>query len=157
MPEPVEAAIEIALLDKAIAFATANSLELSIPNALGTDGRPFVAPVEVPSAQWLRAYVLPAPTITMGIPYDSYNKHYGYMQLDVLQGIGGGTAPMRRIVAAIAAYFPMGLILTNSGFDITIQSHTRNNVVMQSPMMLDGTAWMRISVSIPYTCFARPA
>jgi hypothetical protein len=156
MAEPVESAIEIALLDKAIAFAAAQGLEISIPNGVGTAG-PFAPVAESPSAQWLRATVLPAPSATMGIPYDSNNRHFGYLQIDVLQGLGGGTAPMKRIVAAIAAYFPMGLALSKDGFTITIQSHTRNQVVTQGPLMLDGTAWVKIPVSIPYSCFAKPA
>jgi hypothetical protein len=152
MTEPVESAIEIALLQAAIDFAASKSLEISVPN-----GGPFIAPVEIPSAQWLRASILPAPTMTMGISYNAFNKHYGYLQIDVLQGIGGGTAPLKRVVAAIAAYFKMGLVLSNSGFDITIVSHTRNQVVMQGPLMMDGTAWVKIPVTIPYQCFARPA
>lgn len=152
MPEPVEAAIELALLGQAAAFATAQTLTLDVPNGNAV----FQQPAALPEAQWLRATVIPAPTITTGIAYDAHNQHYGYLQIDVMQGLGGGTAAMKRLAAAISAYFPLGLVLTNNGFDITIASHTRNQVVAAGPLMLD-SPWMMMPVSIPYRCFARPA
>jgi hypothetical protein len=33
-----------------------------MPNGAGADGRPFAPPNSTPGRQWLRAYVLPAPT-----------------------------------------------------------------------------------------------
>jgi hypothetical protein len=152
MPEPAEAAIELALLEKATAFAAAQSLTLDVANGNAV----FAQPEALPTSQWLRVAIIPAPTMASAIGFDSYNLHYGLMQIDIMQGLGGGTVAMKRLVAAISAYFPMGLTLTKDGFDIRIMSHTRNQVVTTGPLLLDAP-WMMIPVSIPYRCFDKPA
>ena len=81
----------------------------------------------------------------------------GYLQIDVLQGYGGGTAPMKRIVSAIAEAFPFGLTITQDGFEIKIIPLGTKQVVSQGPMMDDGAGYMKVPVSIPYHCFAKPA
>jgi hypothetical protein len=158
MPEPVDAAIEKALLDKAIAFAAAQSpvLPISVQNGIGADGLPFQKPTLSKTAQWLRATVLPAPASTTGIAFDAHVNHYGILQIDVIRALGGGTLPMGRTVSAIREYFPMGLTLTQDGFDIKI-SPVVMRVVAQGPLMNDADGWVKIPVSIPYQCFARPA
>jgi hypothetical protein len=157
MTVPVEAAIEKAMLQKATDFAATQSLSISMPNGVGADGKPFQAPQPDKTARWLRASVIPAPTITTGIPDKSFNQHYGFMQIDVLQGLGGGTTQMKLIAGAIAAYFPMGMPLSQDGFTITIRSIAQKRVVSQAPLMNDGPSWVKIPVTIPYLCFARPA
>jgi hypothetical protein len=157
MPEPVESAIEIALLSEAAAFATAQGLDIAMPNGAGTDGRPFSPPNSTPSQQWLRATVIPAPTTTAGIAFDSNFQHMGYLQIDVLQGYGGGTAAMKRVVSAIAEYFPFGMTITQDGFDIKVIPISTKQVVSQGPLMDDGAGFMKVPVSIPYLCFAKPA
>jgi hypothetical protein len=69
MPEPANAAIEKALLDKAIAFAAAQDpvLLISVENGLGADGRRFTKPAPSKTAMYLRAAVLPAPALSTGI------------------------------------------------------------------------------------------
>lgn len=158
MPEPVNAAIEKALLDKATAFAAAQSpaLKISVQNGLGADGRHFTKPAPAKDAQWLRATVLPAPALTTGISYDAHVKHYGLLQIDVIRGVGGGTLPMGRTVAAIREYFPMGLTMTQDGFVIQVSPYVMR-VVGQGPLMNDGDGWVKIPVSVPWICFERPA
>lgn len=159
MAEPINAAIEKALLDKAIAFASAQSpaLPISVQNGLAPDGGPFTKPRMTKTAQWLRATVLPAPALHTGVAYDAHVQHYGLLQIDVIQGPGGGTLPMTRLVAAIRDYFPMGLALTQDGFVIQVQAHSRR-AVTQGPLMNDDSAgWVKIPVSIPWLCFEKPA
>jgi len=159
MAEPIDAAIEKALLDKAIAFAAAQSpvLKISVENGLGPDGKHFQKPQPSKTAQWLRATVLPAPALTTGIAFDAYAQHYGFLQIDVVRGLGGGTLPMKRTVAAIRAYFTMGLTLTQDTFDIQILPLVLKRVVGQGPLMEDSPGWVKIPVSIPWVCFEKPA
>lgn len=158
MPELINAAIEKALLDKAIAFAAAQvpALTISVQNGLGSDGRHFTKPAPSKTAQWLRATVLPAPALETGIAFNAHVKHYGLFQIDVIRGAGGGTLPMTRVVAAIRAYFPMGLEMTESGFVVQVNPHSLK-AVSQGPLMNDGDGWVKIPVSIPWICFEQPA
>lgn len=157
MPEPIDAAIEKALLDKAIAFAAAQSLTISVENGLGADGRHFTKPAISKTAQWLRATVLPAPALSMGIAFTAHVQHYGFLQIDVIRGSGGGTMPMKRIIAAIRAYFPMGLTLTLDGFTVQVSQFVMRRAVTEGPLMNDGDSWVKIPVSIPWVCFSKPA
>lgn len=158
MPEPVDAAIEKALLDKAIAFATAQSppLRISVQNGLAADGKPFQPPANAPTAQWLKAAVLPAPPRILGIAFDADVQHYGLLQIDVVQGVGGGTVPMKRLVSAIRDFFTMGLILTQDDFNVEVQPHSMQ-AVAPSPLIEESPGWVKIAVSIPWLCFERPA
>lgn len=156
MSEPVNAAIEKALLDKAIAFAAAQSLSISLQNGVGTDGRHFKKPAPSKTISWLRATVLPAPALSMGISYSAHVKHYGLLQIDVIRGEGGGTMEMTRIVAAIREYFPMGLRMTEGNFVVEVHPYAMR-VVAQGPLMNDSPGWVKIPVSVPWICFEKPA
>jgi hypothetical protein len=147
MTEPVEVAIESALLSKAQAFAAAQSpaLAISLPNIA------FTPPAVSTSAKYLRASFMPAPSIALGISNTSNNQHYGFMQLDVFYGQGAGEYAPGRIASAIIAYFPRGLKLVKDG--------TTTQIIKQAyrgPMLKDDP-WMMIPVTIPYVCFATPA
>ena len=158
MAEPVNAAIEKALLNKAIAFAAAQSpvLSISVQNGLGADGKHFTKPSPSKTAQWLRATVLPAPALTTGIAFNAHVQHYGILQIDVIRGVGGGTLPMTRTVAAIREFFPMGMTLTQDGFVVEILPFPMKRVVAQGPLMNDADGWVKIPVSIPWVCFEKP-
>lgn len=145
MTEPVEVAIESALLSKAQAFATAQSITISLPNVA------FTPPAVSTSAKWLRASFMPAPSIALGISNTSNNQHYGFMQLDVFYGQGAGEYAPGRIASAIIAYFPRGLKLVKDG--------TTTQIIKQAyrGSMLKDDPWMMIPVTIPYVCFATPA
>ena len=145
MTEPVEVAIESALLSKAQAFAAAQSLTISLPNIA------FTPPAVSTSAKYLRASFMPAPSIALGISNTSNNQHYGFMQLDVFYGQGSGEYAPGRIASAIISYFPRGLKLVKDG--------TTTQIIKQAyrgPMLKDDP-WMMIPVTIPYVCFATPA
>lgn len=158
MAEPINAAIEKALLDKAILFASTQSpaLDIALQNGLGANGRHFTKPRIAKNAQYLRATVLHAPALATGIAYDARVKHYGILQIDVIHGKGGGTLPMTRTVAAIRSYFPIGTELTQDGFVVSVLPHS-SRVVTQGPLMNDDDGWVKIPVSIPWLCFERPA
>ncbi len=144
MPEPVEVAIEYALMAQAVGFAEENSLTISLPNIA------FSPPISTPTTQWLRATYLPVPSLAMGISFDAFIKHYGMMQLDVFQGSGGGSMAPARLAAEAVAYFQRGGTLTKDGFEILfVMSPYRSRAVTDEQ-------WLMVPVSIPYWCFARP-
>src|SRR6185369_12351696 len=102
MAEPVEVAIESALLTRAQAFATAQSLTIALPNVA------FTAPVATPTAHYLEAHFLPAPTNGLGLSTDSTNQLYGIFQISVYCGLGGGELAPGRIASAALSYFKFG-------------------------------------------------
>jgi hypothetical protein len=73
MADPVEVAIESALLNRAQSYATSQSLTIALPNVITTP------PVATPTAKWLQAFFLPAPTAGLGISPNSTNQHYGHL------------------------------------------------------------------------------
>lgn len=148
MTEAVEVAIELALIDRAQAFATANSLHIAVPNIS------FTPPVVSPTAKYLRAMILPADTATLGISSSSTNQHYGLLQMDVVFGIGGGEVAPRRIAADIISYFIRGTKIPSNGFSIEVLQTPRLGTTMKDP---SAAAWMMLPVRIPYNCFAIPA
>ena len=145
MTEAVEVAIELALLDRAQAFATSQSLTIALPNV------PFTPPAVGLTTKYLRASLLPADTEALGVTYAATNKHYGLMQLDVFYGIGGGEVAPRRIAAQIISYFKRGTRMMSNGFTIEIQQTPR-----VGPQSKDG-GWIFLPVRIPYNTFAPPA
>ncbi len=156
MAEPINAAIEKALLDKAIAFAATQSLTISVEYGLGADGKHFTKPTITKTAQWLRATVLPAPALSAGIAFNAHVQHYGFLQIDVVNGNGGGTMAMKRTIAAIRSYFPMGLELTEGSFTVQVSPHSMR-AVTQGPLMNDADGWQKIPVSIPWISFEKPS
>ena len=150
MGEPVEVAIESALLARAQAFATAQAITISLPNVAFTppEAKKVEAGVTV-FGKWLRASFLPAPSSAVTINHDGFNQHYGLMQVDVFYGAGSGELAPGRVASAIIAYFKRGTVLGQDGFTIRIEDTPR-----RASMLIDGS-WAMIPVSIPYRCFAR--
>jgi hypothetical protein len=145
MPDPVEVAVETALLARAQAFATANSLQIAMPNVV------FGGPAPSTTAKYLRASFMPAPSVEMGISFNSPVQHYGFMQLDVFYGQGAGELAPARIVAAIIAYFPRGTAMVSDGFTVeVIKKAYRGPIIKDDP-------WTMIPTTIPFICFTRPA
>lgn len=142
MAEPVEVAIEKALLTRAQAFATAQTLTIALPNIA------FTPPVMTQNAKYLRAYFLPAPTDGPGINSNSQNQHYGLLQVDVCYGAGAGEYAPGRIVSDLIAYFKRETKVTSDGFNAMIWKPP-----FRGPLLKDDP-WFYIPVSIPYICFA---
>jgi hypothetical protein len=147
MAEPVEVAIEYALLTKAQQFASSQSpaIAISLPNIA------FTPPTAGQNVKWLRATFLPAPSVETGIAWDAHNRHYGLFQLDVFYGQGSGELAPGRLASAAMAYFGRGAKLTKDGATVLIHKQP-----YRGPMIKDDP-WMMIPVSIPYLCFAKPA
>src|SRR5687767_14661059 len=103
MPDAVEVAIEAALLQRAVDFATARALTLARPNVLFTPPPSKVDPPSGPTVygKYLRADFLPAPSFALGISYNAHNQHYGLFQVSVFYGQGAGELAPKRIAAAI--------------------------------------------------------
>lgn len=146
MAEPVEVAIESALLTKAQAFAAAQSpaIAISLPNVA------FTPPAAGPNVKWLKASFLPAASFETGIAWNAHNQHYGIMQLDVFYGQGAGEYAPGRMASAIIQYFARGTELMKDGYRVRIVKQPYR------ASMLKDDPWMMIPVSIPYLCFARP-
>lgn len=153
MSEPVEVAIESALLTKAQAFAAAQSpaIAISLPNIAFTppEAKVTVGAV-VTYGKYLRASFLPAPSFETGIAWDAHNQHYGILQLDVFYGQGAGEYAPGRIASSIIQYFARGTELVKDGYRVRIDRQPYR------ASMLKDDPWMMIPVSIPYLCFARP-
>lgn len=146
MVEPVEVAIESALVTKAQAFAAAQSpaIAISLPNVA------FTPPAAGPNVKWLKASFLPAPSFETGIAWNAHNQHYGIFQLDVFYGQGAGEYAPGRIASAIIQYFARGTELGKDGYRVRIVKQPyRASTLKDDP-------WMMIPISIPYLCFARP-
>jgi Bacteriophage related domain of unknown function len=145
MTEAIEVAIELALLNRAQDFAATQNLSIALPNIL------FTPPAISKTAKYLRATLLPADTVALGVSYSATNHHVGYLQLDVFFGVGGGEIPPRRIAADIISYFIRGTSIVSNGFKID---------VIQTPKLgpqITSGAWMFLPVRIPYNAFASPA
>jgi hypothetical protein len=147
MAEPVEVAIDKALIERAKAFAAAQSpaLTISLPNVA------FTPPTESQTAKWLRATFLPAPSFEVGVAFNAHVQHYGIFQIDVFHGIGAGEYAPGRIASDVIKCFPRGLRLAQDGTSTLI-----NRAPYRGSLLKDGS-WTMIPVSIPYLCFARPA
>jgi hypothetical protein len=146
MTEAVEVAIELALLDRAQAFALEQNLPIALPNIK------FTPPVVSQTAKYLRATILPADTITLPVGSGS-DQHYGLFQMDVFFGAGGGEIAPKRIAAAIVSYFIRGTKMISNGFTVSVLQTPRIGPQINAP---DGV-WTSLPVRIPYQIFAIPA
>lgn len=141
MPEPVEVAINAALIARAQAFATAQGIAISLPNIA------FTPPTAGQNVKWLRATFLPAPTSTLPVGSGS-DRYYGILQIDVFHGAGAGEYAPGRIASAVIEYFKRGTVMTKDGF--TVRVYRRPS---RGPMIKDDP-WMMIPVTINFECFA---
>jgi len=141
MSEPVEVAINAALIARAQAFATAQGIAISLPNIA------FTPPAAGQNVKWLRATFLPAPTSTLPVGSGS-DRYYGILQIDVFHGQGAGEYAPGRIASAVIEYFDRGTATTKDGF--TVRVYRRPS---RGPMIKDDP-WMMIPVSISFECFA---
>lgn len=142
MPEPVEVAINAALIARAQAFATAQGIAISLPNIA------FTPPTASATAKWFRATFLPAPTATLPVGSGS-DRYYGILQIDVFYGQGAGELAPARLASAAIAYFAKGTEVVKDGF--TTRVYRRPS---RGPMIVDGSGWVQIPVSINFECFA---
>ncbi len=144
MTEAVEVAIKAALLARAVDFADGQSpsLPISLPNIL------FTPPTVSKTAKWLKASIIPADTVALGINGEASNQHYGLLQIDVFYGLGGGEIEAERIAAAIIAYFVRLTTIQRDGFTIRVIRPPYTGPVLQDE------PWVMLPVRIPYQCFA---
>lgn len=142
MAEPIEVAIESALLARATAFATAQSIAIALPNIA------FTPPTAGANVKWLRVTFLPAPTTSLPTGGGS-DRYYGIMQIDVFHGQGAGELAPGRIASAVIDYFKRGTEVSKDGF--TTRVYRRPS---RGPMIVDGSGWVQIPVTINFECFA---
>jgi len=147
MSDPVEVAIEKALLARLAAFAAAQSPALTVayPNV------DFTKPAVSKTAQWLRAAYIPATLFPIAIGDTSNNQHFGLFQVDAMQGQGIGELAPARLASLLIAYFTRGTSMTSDGFTIRVL-----NPPYRGPLMQEDP-WAFVPVRIPYNCFATPA
>lgn len=142
MAEPVEVAIEKALLNRVIAYCVSPAIPLSLPNVT------FTPPVAAPGVFYLRASFLPAETFALGVGYNSTHQHYGIFQVDVFAKLGEGEYPAGRQAAGLIAYFKRGTQMYQDGFTVNIiRAPSRGPLLKSDP-------WIQIPVNIPYIAFA---
>ena len=142
MADPVEVAIESALLNRLVALNLSPALPVQLPNVK------FTIPTVGPNVGWLRGTFLPADSVEIAIAYDGMNQHYGIFQVDVFYGLGGGELAPGRIASAIMGWFPRGTKLTKDGFTVEIKRLPfRGRLISDDP-------WIMIPVSITYLAYA---
>jgi hypothetical protein len=142
MAEPVEVAIESALLTRLLALTFSPAIPVAVPNVA------FTPPSAAPGIVWLRGSFLPADTYALGLSYASTNQHYGIFQVDVFYNQGQGELAPARIAAAVIQYFKRGTQLTKDGFRIEVTDTPRRSA------MIKDDPWIMIPVSIPYKTYA---
>jgi hypothetical protein len=145
LSDPVEVAIEHALLSRVAQFAAGRSLTVAYPNA------DFTVPETSKTAQWLRATFLPADSFNLGIKPTDTNQHYGLLQVDAFQGQGIGELAPLRVAAALISYFARGTRMTSDGFNVDVWRQP-----FRGPMVKDDP-WVFVPVRVPYLCLATPA
>lgn len=144
MTEAVEAAIELALLARAQAFATANNLPIALPDIA------FTPPTVGKGAKYLRATFLPAETARLVLGSGS-DQHYGFLQIDVFYGAGSGEIAPARIAASIISYFKRDTVIPSDDVRIMV-----SRTPSRGPQSTKD-AWTMLPVRIPYNCYAIPA
>lgn len=144
MADPVEVAIEVALLKRVTDWAAVQSpaIAISVPNI------EFNPPAASKTTKWLKASFLPAPSVGLAIGFNSTNQHYGILQIDACYGIGAGPAVIGRLAAQIIALFDRGTKMTQDDFRVSIWKKP-----FRGPLLRD-EVWSIIPVSIPYVAFA---
>ena len=145
MPEAAEVAIETALLTEVSQFVAAQSpgtLSVSYPNV------EFTPPAVAPNVKWLRASFLPADTASPFMRNPGPNRHFGFLQVDVFWGVGGGDIAPARLAADVIAWFKRGTSIRRDGFLIrVIRTPFRGPTIKDDP-------WSMVPVRVPYICYA---
>jgi hypothetical protein len=142
MPDVAEVAIQGALTDRLRALVLVPALTVAFPDTT------FTPPSPAPGAKWLEANFLPADSVSIGISDDADNQHYGIFQVSVRGFQGDGDPSLRRVAAAVGAWFRRGTRMTRDGFVVTSY---------EVPRIAGGSKddpWWLIPVSISYRCFA---
>lgn len=143
MPDPVEVAIEAALLGHLQDFADAQSPVISIaqPNVAFTPPAPVTK-----TSRYLRATYLPIESTRI---ISGPNTHQGLFQVDVFWGLGAGELAPGRVASGLIEHFK-DQELPRDGITVQI----RRRLPHRAPMVFDG-AWTFIPVRIPYECYAK--
>lgn len=143
MAEPVEVAVNMALIARAQAFATAQGIAISLPNIA------FTPPVATPTTKWLRATLHPVRTVTLPVGSGA-DRYSGILQIDVFWGATAGEYLINaeRLASGVINYFDRGTAMTKDGF--TVRVYRRPS---RGPMIKDDP-WMMIPVTINFECFA---
>lgn len=148
MPDPVEVAIEAALLAEVKAFAAAQSpaLAVSYPDISFTPPEAKSATSPIVYGKYLRVAFRPNPTTRI---ISGPNTHSGLLLVDVFHGSGAGELAPGRIASALISRF-RDRDLARDGIVVQI----RRQVPYRVDMLYDGP-WTFIPVRIPYDCFAK--
>jgi hypothetical protein len=141
MAEPIEVAIQKALVDRLLAFTASPAIAVALPEV------EFTQPANVPGAFWLKANFLPAPTLAIAVQFDAGNQYQGIFQVSVFHARGQGEYKAARIASDVIVWFGRGTAVTQDGFTALIWKPP-----YRSPMLPNG-AWAMIAVTIPYIAF----
>lgn len=141
MADPVEVAIEAALLAHLGTFAAAQSPVITIaqPNVAFTPPTPVT-----PTSRYLRATFLPVPSTRI---ISGPNTHAGLFQVDVFYGAGSGPLAPGRVAAALIDHY-RDRRLKRDGFTVQV-----NQLPYRDALVIDG-AWAFVPVRVVYACYA---
>jgi len=141
--DQIEAQIVEALLRRAEGFASDQGLQIAFPNV------EFTPPSPGQGVYWLKVSLLPAPSVEVGISFNSHVSHSGIMQMDVFAALGNGEVGMSRIASDAVNYFRRGTVMQSGGVNVNVYRQPyRSQAIKDEP-------WMMMAISIPYQCYAR--
>jgi hypothetical protein len=145
MADLIDVAIEFALLSAVDDFAAEQSIDrVSKPNIQFAP-----PPTSGPADKWLRATLLPLPTIRRAIADQSPAFYSGLLQIDCFMGQGAGLN-LSRLAGAAVAWFPPGkrMQLPELALELLIVEQS-----YRAPVFED-QPWFFIPVRVPYQIYA---
>lgn len=96
-----------------------------------------------PSGAYLRAFILPSPTISETMD-KTHRRYAGIMQVDLVMPINGGASPAETLLASLLAAFTPATSFTESGVRIYIP-----DPASAAPALSESNRYI-VPVSIPY-------
>lgn len=142
MTDTADVAVVKALLDYLQQLSSSpDSVAISMPY------RRFSAPTGA-GTQWLRATILPATKIALGVDDNASNQISGILQVDALRYLSDdGELPVARLAQSVMNWFARGtqIEIDNQRVYIT-RTPYRGRIMKDDP-------WIFIPVSIPYLAF----
>ena len=89
-------------------------------------------PFNPPKTRYARAFVLPAPTVSLTLDR-THRQRKGVYQVTLVMPIGSGAGAAAALCASIDAAFPIGTLLTQGGLTVTLLTPFSPATAIQEP------------------------
>jgi len=137
MTDAVETTITKLLMDRLLAFASAQSLQVAWPNLA----------FDPPAATYLKADLLWNRKNNIGIPDDSTTEHRGIFQVTVIASANSGIVSPTNVAGAIVSQFSRTASMSLGSLAVVVDSEPSLGPMPQAADRF------RIPVSIPFYAF----